>query len=257
MICASLLLFAVSLASFAVVPPRVRVQNAESTVQSSATAQISKLNASCISITSSPINESFESSPAMKISVVSKVTQQPNPPNSVRQSISVSTSRTGLDLTLIKSSFAYAAVLWSVMCTRGIFESLAFAVALAAHVTGRRLYGWAQAAGALSAVVSSILYGCVLDRWQTSTAAAVSQKLSGNKSWPVNKSVIISVRNYNVMEAMEISVKKSDSEITSNFMLRFSIVIACGCVALLLTALSVGFYRIAPRKKQKSVLRDV
>ena len=257
MICASLLLFAVSLASFAVVPPRVRVQNAESTVQSSATPQISKLNASNISITPSPINESSESSSAMKISVVSKMTQQPNPPNSVHQSISVPTSSTGLDLTLITSSFAYAAVLWSVMCTRGIFEALVFAVSLAAHVAGRRLYGWVQAAGALSAVVFSILYGCVLDRWQISTAAAGSQKLSGNESVPVNRSVMVPVRNYSEREAMEISVKKSDSEITSNYMLRFSIVIACGCVAFLLTALSVSFYRIAPRKVQKSVLRDV
>lgn len=255
MICAGLLLFAVSLASFAVVPPRARVQNAEPAVQSAATLQISKLNTSDISTTVpvSRISESSGSLPPITVEtgVVNGVTLSQSPQSSVIQSKSLSGS--GLDSTLITTSVVYAAVIFSATSARGIIDSIVFAVALAAHVTGRRVCGLAQAAGALSAMVASIFYGFVLDRWQSTSdsTAARPQQLSSNGSVLVNVNVTVPVWNNRKNEA------QSESETNSNYMCRFSIVIACGCVALLLNILSVCFYRTAPRKKQTSVLRDV
>ena len=241
--CISLLLFAASYAIFPFVPKRAQVPNAGPTLHNGRDTifQISRINASDISELSEPLRQTT-------IGTLNSVLQA----NSSDYSSSFR-----LDLTFIASCVAYALVSWSGMCARGIIDSIIFAVALAAHMAGSRLYGFAHATGALSSMVFSILYGCILNRWQTAGKQTGSRQLSGNESGLVSRSEMVSVWNNSRMGAVENSVTNIVTETNSNYMLRFSIVIAIGCALLLLNVLSVSFYRTAPRKKQKSVLRDV
>lgn len=252
MTCVGLLLFAAAYASFTIVPERSQVHKARSIEQSDLMFRNSILNTRDISSSRPPLNGISQATSDMN--VTSRVAHETSRLiiSSTPKSNSSPTSF-GLDLTFVSSCVAYASVNWAGMCARGIIDSIVFAVALAAQVSGRRLYGWANAVGALSAMVSSILYGSVLDLKQNKNTPDRWKSPSANGSELFNENWMAPQKNNSGMEKF----MKAYSASTSDYAFRFSFVIACGCVALLLNILSVSFYRTAPRNRQKSVLKDV
>lgn len=238
MTCASLLLFAAAYASFTIVPQRTP----EPAVPSGATYAAAIINA--------PNNSQI------RANLVNGAPPTPTPtPNATLKSNSLR-----FDLTFVASGVAYSAVVWSGLCARCIIDSIVFAVALAAHIAGRRLYGWAHAIGALSAMVFSILLGSFLERTQSTSASELSNRLSSNDSGIAHANgsgmAFVSHSTGSGMKEMPVE-QRSGLVMTSDYMFRFDIVVACGCVALLLNILSVSFYRTAPRRKQKGVLKDI